>query len=87
MSLSPQEDIMADGNDRIDGNVDGKWYVDSACIACGICTQDAPDNFRFNDDESAAYVYKQPENDREAAACDEAKNSCPSDAIGDDGDE
>lgn len=39
----------------------------------------------MNDDDSSAFVYKQPENDKEREACEEALESCPVDAIGNDG--
>jgi len=45
----------------------------------------APENFKMNDDDSNAFVYKQPENDKEREACEEALESCPVDAIGNDG--
>ncbi len=45
----------------------------------------APENFKMNDDDSNAFVYKQPENDEEKEACEEALESCPVDAIGNDG--
>jgi ferredoxin len=45
----------------------------------------SPENFKMNDDGSNAFVYKQPENDEEKAACQEAAENCPVDAIGNDG--
>lgn len=39
----------------------------------------------MNDDDSNAFVYKQPENDEEKAACEEALEACPVNAIGNDG--
>lgn len=70
---------------KITANEVGKFYVDYSCIACEICTSIAPDNFRMKDDGSSSLIYKQPENGTEDQACEEAKNSCPADAIGDDG--
>jgi ferredoxin len=40
-----------------------------------------------NEDEGYSYVFKQPENDEEEAQCQEAMESCPVEAIGDDGEE
>jgi len=51
-----------------------------------VCRTTAPNNFKANEDEGYSYVYKQPENAEEAAQCEEAKSSCPVEAIGDDGD-
>lgn len=39
----------------------------------------------MNDDDSNAFVYKQPENDEEKQASEEALEACPVDAIGNDG--
>ncbi len=38
-----------------------------------------------SDENSYSFVYKQPENDEERAACDEALSCCPVEAIGTDG--
>lgn len=76
---------MADKNSKVEGNVAGKYYVDETCIACGVCENEAPDNFKLSDDGSHAYVFKQPENSEETARCEDAKASCPVDAIGNDG--
>jgi ferredoxin len=45
----------------------------------------APENFKMNEDDSNAYVYKQPENDEEIELCEEALDACPVNAIGNDG--
>lgn len=78
---------MADKNNKVALNVPGKWYVDTSCIDCDVCRTTAPNNFRANEDEGYSYVYKQPETPEEEAQCEEAKASCPVEAIGDDGDE
>ncbi|MGC8916720.1 MAG: ferredoxin [Thermoanaerobaculum sp.] len=78
---------MADKNNKVALNVPGKWYVDTSCIDCDVCRTTAPNNFRANEDEGYSYVYKQPETPEEEAQCQEAKASCPVEAIGDDGDE
>ena len=46
----------------------------------------APDNYRRNENGGYSYVYKQPENEDEVALCVEAKEGCPVEAIGSDGD-
>ena len=75
---------MANKNDMVPENVSGRYYVDSNCVFCETCIELAPENFASHNDEYA-YVKKQPENDTEEEACRGAMTSCPSDAIGDDG--
>lgn len=76
---------MADKNDKFPINVPGKYYVDQQCIDCNLCRDTAPNNFKQNADGGFSFVYKQPENPDEEAQCKEAKESCPVEAIGDDG--
>ena len=76
---------MADPDDRLPDNVPGKWYVDSNCIDCDVCRTTAPDNFKANEDEGYSFVSKQPEDDDEVAQMEEAMESCPTEAIGNDG--
>ena len=78
---------MADNTDKVERNVDGKYYVDSSCIDCDVCRTTAPNNFEADEDEGYSFVSKQPENDEEEEQCEEAMESCPVEAIGDDGDE
>ena len=66
-------------------NVPGKYYVDEECIDCNLCSEIAPDNFRVNEEEGHDYVYKQPTTGEEEDLCVEAMESCPVEAIGDDG--
>jgi ferredoxin len=75
---------MADKNDKVPENLLGKYYVDTECTICETCIEIAPENFDNCNDEYA-YVKKQPENDDEEEACLEAMESCPVEAIGDDG--
>ncbi len=76
---------MADKSSKVEGNVDGKYYVDDECSACCLCADTAPKNFKMNDDDSFAVVFKQPENEDEERACKEAMEDCPPEVIGDDG--
>jgi len=78
--------IMADVANRYPENTGGKYYVDNQCIDCDLCRETAPDNFKRNDDGGYSFVYKQPENPEEEARCKEAKEGCPVEAIGDNGD-
>ena len=74
---------MADKNSKVEETVDGKYYVDDQCISCNLCVDTAPDNFSMGD--ANVFVAKQPENDDEAANCEEALGTCPVNAIGNDG--
>lgn len=76
---------MADSDDKLPDNVPGKWYVDSSCIDCDVCRTTAPENFAANEDEGYSFVSKQPANDEETEQMDESMESCPVEAIGDDG--
>ncbi|MCP4897275.1 MAG: ferredoxin [bacterium] len=76
---------MADNTDKVEKNVDGKYYVDTSCIDCDVCRTTAPNNFEADEDEGYSFVAKQPENDEETEQCDEAIESCPVEAIGEDG--
>ena len=78
---------MADPSDKVEGSVPGKFYVDTSCIDCDVCRTTAPENFEANEDEGFSYVCKQPENDEELAQVEEAMESCPVEAIGDDGED
>lgn len=75
---------MADKSNRLPDNAPGKWYVDNTCIDCDACRQVAPNNFNRNEEAGYSYVSKQPENDEELQQCQEAKEACPVEAIGDD---
>ena len=85
---------MADPNDKFEDNIGGfsiaagkklSFYVDRECILCSVCEEVAPKNFRMNDDESHDICFKQPENETELEECYEAMESCPVEAIGDNG--
>ncbi len=76
---------MADKANSHPDNVAGQYYVDDQCIDCDVCRQTAPDNFGHNEDEGYAFVNKQPESPDETELMKEAMESCPVEAIGDDG--
>ena len=76
---------MADPQDRWEDNVPGPWYIDKSCILCGLCVELAPENFRESEDGDHDVVYKQPENEEEIRQCQEAKEQCPTESIGNDG--
>ncbi|HTD52392.1 MAG TPA: ferredoxin [Thermoanaerobaculia bacterium] len=76
---------MADPKDKIAENVPGKYYVDTQCIDCDVCRVTAPENFQRNEDKGYSYVFRQAETAEEDARCQEAMDSCPVEAIGNDG--
>lgn len=73
---------MADRKNQVSENVPGRYFVDDQCIHCGICVSAAEENFRYNEEDVHAYVYKQPDNESEEANCRSAFESCPVNAIG-----
>ena len=78
---------MADKDEKFEENVQGKYYVDTSCIACDACSAAAPNHFKLNEELDHAFVAKQPTSKEEEAECQEALESCPVEAIGDDGNE
>lgn len=76
---------MADKNLKNPENVPGKYYVDSTCIDCDLCRNIAPAFFARHDEGGYSYVFKQPETPEEIAQAEEAKTSCPTETIGNDG--
>ncbi len=83
-AVLPFSGIMADKSEKNEFNVAGKFYVDSQCIGCALCTSTAEGLFEMSD-AGCAFVAKQPSNADETALCTEAMESCPVQAIGDDG--
>jgi ferredoxin len=77
--------MPADPNSRVTENVPGAFYVDSSCIDCDVCRDAAPENFTRSFKHAYSYVSKQPGNETERAACEEALEACPVEAIGNDG--
>jgi ferredoxin len=67
------------------GNVPGSFYVIETCIGCSLCHELSPVNFTINIDEGYDYVSRQPETQEEKAQCLKAMQSCPADAIRNDG--
>jgi ferredoxin len=76
---------MADKTAKIPQNVPGKWYVDTACVPCNTCLEEAPNLLKYNDD-GLVYFFKQPETPEEEGAAQRASDVCPTGAIGNDGD-
>ena len=76
---------MANRDDRVPENVEGRFYVDTQCIDCNLCRDIAAGNFAHQEEAGYAYVKKQPDKEEEEGQCKEAMDSCPVEAIGDDG--
>ena len=76
---------MANRDDKYGDNAQGRFYVDTQCIDCDVCRVTAPGNFTRQEDKGYSYVFKQPESPDEDAQCQEAMDSCPVEAIGNDG--
>lgn len=76
---------MAEIEEKLPDNTTGKFYVDKNCIDCDVCRDTAPRNFMRNDENGYSYVYHQPASAEELELCEEARDACPVEAIGDDG--
>jgi ferredoxin len=76
---------MANFSNKFEENLPGRFYVDKECIACDACILAAPDHFKMHEDDGHAFIVKQPSNEAEEAACREAMEGCPVEAIGNDG--
>ncbi|MGI9548712.1 MAG: ferredoxin [Bdellovibrionales bacterium] len=76
---------MANKNNKYSENVVGSFYVDKDCIHCDACVLAAENHFKLHEEEGYAFVYKQPTTTEEKEFCQEALESCPVEAIGDDG--
>lgn len=76
---------MADRNLRSPENVPGEFYVDSTCIDCGLCPDTAPAVFRRYDDGGYTIVHHQPATEHELALAEKARDACPTESIGNDG--
>jgi ferredoxin len=76
---------MADRNDRVPENVAGRFYVDTTCIDCDLCRERAPHNFMRSDSGHRSFVFHQPVDAGQEAACRAALDECPVEAIGRDG--
>ncbi|MBM7557503.1 ferredoxin [Halanaerobacter jeridensis] len=50
------------------------------CISCGLCVNNVPEVFSWDDDEKAEAITDEVAVDKEAAT-EDALNSCPTDAI------
>lgn len=76
---------LADPNDKVAESAPGRYYVDTQCIDCDVCRVTAPANFQREEAKGYSYVFRQPASPDEEACCQEAMDSCPVEAIGDNG--
>jgi ferredoxin len=77
---------MAEKINRLSNNIAGKYYVDSSCIDCDLCRTNAPGFYRRDDEAGYTVVYRQPVTPEEIALAEDAKQGCPTESIGNDGD-
>ncbi|MDB6055609.1 MAG: ferredoxin [Verrucomicrobiales bacterium] len=78
---------MAELHLRLKSNVPGKYYIDSTCIDCDMCRTSSPDVFRRDEELGQTAVFRQPVTSEECRAAEEDRIGCPSDSIGNDGEE
>ncbi len=70
---------------KVSQNVAGRFYVDVTCIDCDLCRETAPQNFSRDTVGRHSYVFQQPTDSAQEAACLTALEDCPVEAIGRDG--
>ena len=78
---------MADKTYRNPENAPGQFYVDDSCIDCDMCRSNASEFFTRHDGGGYTYVFRQPVTETEIATARDALSNCPSDSIGEDGDQ
>ena len=76
---------MANRNDKNEGNATGAFYVDTSCIDCDMCRENAPLTFRRNEEIGFSVAYRQPVTAQELQLATEAMTGCPTESIGNDG--
>jgi len=62
-------------------SVPGPYSVNEECIACDACVLVAEKHFKIDEKTSCAYVYRQPQTQKEFKTCQEALETCPVEAI------
>lgn len=76
---------MPDPNDKHPLNAPGAYYSDLTCVDCGLCPEIAPQIFRRDAASALSYVWQQPGTAVDLALAEEARVSCPTESIGNDG--
>ncbi len=77
---------MAEPTLKTPGNVPGPYYVDETCTDCDLCRSIATQFFRRLDSTGYTIVHRQPITPAEISLAEEAREGCPTDSIGSDGD-
>ena len=77
--------LMADKTSKQPEGVPGKWYVDTTCVPCNSCMDEAPNLLKYSEDQSHVFFAKQPATPEEEAAALRALDICPTGSIGNDG--
>lgn len=77
---------MAEFKLKYPENVSGKYYIDDDCIDCNLCEEISPNHFSANIEGGYHIIKTQPHKAHEIELLCEAIESCPTAAIGDDGD-
>ena len=85
MMTAYQTKPMADPKHKVPENVPGAYYVDDTCIDCDMCRSIAPLFFVREDSGGYTYAARQPVTPEEIALAEEARLSCPTETIGNDG--
>jgi ferredoxin len=78
---------MATFTHRYPLNVPGKYYIDMQCTDCDLCRQIAPKNIDRDHRTGYSFVFKQPATPDEIFLLQECVEGCPTDGVGNDGDE
>lgn len=68
---------------KVTANVEGRYYVDTSCIYCELCLQEAPASFSYDSLKGEAYVSTQPKTSEEHKLMAEAIKGCPIESIND----
>ncbi len=76
---------MANLTLRLPRNAAGRFYVDETCIDCDLCRATAPAFFGQDDENRFSIVRRQPVTPDEIALVEEAREGCPYESIGNDG--
>ena len=71
---------MANIKKALSENIKGNYFVDSSCINCGVSRHYAPEV--FGDTGIYSFVKKQPQNEKEEQAAQQALLACPTASIG-----
>jgi ferredoxin len=83
--VEAERQIMADKLLKTPENVPGRYFVDSTCIDCGLCPDTAPQFFKRFDEGGYTIVHRQPQTAEDIVLAEVAREGCPTESIGCDG--